>query len=314
MKKIIAQLFAISCFVSCGNKVDSNKSSSATPILNEYNSLGNYLFYENFDSLPLDKSIRYNSRGTVTENGKYYINKEHVDLEANNMGALATVLQSNFGKKANRAEIEVDIDKHVDKNNISNLSFDFFVPKTYELDLVNEGREVMIFQIHSQPEDGENWDDYRENIQFNRPSVAVYFGIKDNVHYLTLRYGLNGKPNLDFDNYKWFLAGIKEVQLGTWNTIKLSTKFSITNTGYIQAWLNNESFSAFNGKDNKIYGANMHNNALPYLKMGLYRYWADSHSHEVYYDNLRITSTIEELLSEEEKKYLNKYPHVNSHL
>ncbi|MFD2822499.1 hypothetical protein ACFS5M_02385 [Lacinutrix iliipiscaria] len=64
------------------------------------------------------------------------------------------------------------------------------------------------------------------------------------------------------------------------------------NSSYVARELNNKTFAPSNGKHNKVYGANMHNKSLPYLKMGLYRYWSDSNKHDVFYDNLLISNRL----------------------
>ena len=72
-------------------------------------------------------------------------------------------------------------------------------------------------------------------------------------------------------------------------------KWSFQNDGYIASWINNKPFTRFNGYHNKVYGANMHNKSPAYFKFGQYRYWDDSHTHEVYFDELRVGNSLNEV-------------------
>lgn len=265
----------------------------------------NYI-YERFDSLPLNKAIKINKKGATTKNGRYYIDSIYAKLK-NSKGALASVLDPVKTRTVQRAEIAMDIDEFYYKDN-AYIAFDFLVPETYIVDENNHGRETMIFQIHSKPNEDETWEYYRNNMPFNRPSIAIYLGKNESDYYLTIRYGLNGDEDKIYKDYKWFLAGYKNIETDKWYTIKLNYKLSETNTGFIRSWVNGESFTPFNGKHNMVYGTNMHNKAIPYLKLGLYRPWPDSHTHTVIYDNLVFTNKIENLLNKEE---LDTYININ---
>ncbi|WP_417237351.1 hypothetical protein, partial [Bizionia paragorgiae] len=67
------------------------------------------------------------------------------------------------------------------------------------------------------------------------------------------------------------------------------------NTGYIAAWLNEKPYTPFNGVDNKVYGANMHNKRQSYLKIGYYRYWDNSYPTEIFFDYVKVARTFKQL-------------------
>ncbi len=312
LNQIIGFVIMVILIASC-NKENPKESQKKTPNKIKYSSgINPNLVFENFDTFPLNKKIKIEKKGATTKSGEYYLDTVYSKLH-NSKGSLASVLNSVDERRVQRAEIALDIDNFI-KNDFSSIAFDFLVPKTFMVDDDNNRRETMIFQIHSEPEKNQTWDFYRKHMPFNRPSIAIYLGKKGEIYYLSLRYGLNGDDGLEYENYRWFLAGFKEIKPEEWYTIKLGFKLSLNNTGFIQAWINGETFTPSNGMHNRVYGANMHNNALPYFKMGLYRAWADTHKHKVFYDNLVFGNKMEELLNTQELKMIGNYPFVPFHL
>ena len=301
MKKnfYIPLLFTCLAF-SCANTKEESKQDVYSSGINKN------LVFESFDNFPLNENIKIDKKGATTKNGFYYIDSIYAKLN-NSKGSLASVLEPVKERRVQRAEIAMDIDEFYYYNNAF-IAFDFLVPDSYKVDEDNLGRETMVFQIHSKPTADQDWDYYRKFMPFNRPSIAIYLGKNEHTYYLSLRYGLNGDNDKEYKSYKWFLAGYKEIEAKTWYTIKLNFELSDNNTGFIQAWINGDDFTPFNGKHNKVYGANMHNDALPYLKLGLYRPWPDSHKHEVYFDNLIFGKKIEHILNKNE---LQTYIEVN---
>lgn len=176
------------------------------------------------------------------------------------------------------------------------LSFSFQIPKSFIFDKTNFGREVMICQWNSKPAPEKDWSHYREFNEFNRPSVAVYISTNDNKNYfIILRYGNNGKKQFKHKGNIWSTIAVKKINTGEWYDMTFEIKWSINNDGYIAAWINNEPFTQFNGLHNQVYGANMHNASPNYFKFGQYRYFDDSHKHQIFFDELRIADNFKEV-------------------
>jgi len=296
---IIGKLIILLLTISCNSK--NNPSITVNEIY--VSGIDDKFIFEKFDSLPLNKAIKPHIKGSTAT---YYKDTIFSQLKDDD-GAIASVMGPMDKRMVQRAEFSLQLDKYYYKKN-AYLAFDFLVPSTFDVDENNLGRETMIFQIHSKPNKGETWQYYKDQMPYNRPSIAIYLGKNKSNYYLSLRYGLNGDTDKAYKDYKWFLAGYKNIEPNEWHTIKLNYKLSDTNTGFIQSWINGKSFTPFNGKHNKIYGAKMHNEAPPYLKFGLYRAWPDTHTHEVDYDNLVIANKLENLLNEDE---LEKHINVN---
>lgn len=195
---------------------------------------------------------------------------------------------------AKRSEFSVKLYDSI--NDIKFLSFSFKIPNSLKYDDINLGRETMICQWHSKPAPGKDWKHYKKYIKYNRPNVALYLTTNNNQdYYLVLRYGNNGKPQFEYKDYRWSTIATKKIEKDKWYDMVFEIKWSFTNSGYIAAWLNNEPFTPFNGLHNKAYGPNMHNKSPAYFKFGQYRYWDDSNEHEIYFDELRIGDSFEEV-------------------
>nr|WP_262901871.1 polysaccharide lyase [Psychroflexus lacisalsi] len=181
-------------------------------------------------------------------------------------------------------------------NYIKFLSFSFKVPNNLKFDEENLGRETMICQWHSKPAPGKGWRAYKKYMKYNRPSVALYLTTNNNQdYYLLLRYGNNGKSQFEKKDYKWSTITVQKIEIDKWHDMMFEIKWSFTNAGYIAVWMNNEPFTPFNGMDNRAYGPNMHNESPAYFKFGQYRYWDDSNDQEVYFDELRVGNSFEEV-------------------
>jgi hypothetical protein len=195
---------------------------------------------------------------------------------------------------AKRSEFSVKLYDSI--NYTKFLSFSFKVPNSLKFDAVNLGRETMICQWHSKPAPGKDWNHYKKYLKYNRPSVALYLTTNNNKdYYLVLRYGNNGKPQFEQKDYKWSTISVKKIEKDKWYDMVFEINWSFTNSGYIAVWMNNEPFTPFNGMHNKVYGPNMHNESPAYFKFGQYRYWDDSNEQEVYFDELRIGNSFEEV-------------------
>lgn len=126
--------------------------------------------------------------------------------------------------------------------------------------------------------------------------VLPYITTIDNENFkLILRYGNNGKPDFGHKNEKWSVVATRNIPKGEWIDILYEIKWSFSNDGYVASWVNNEPFTCFNGLHNKIFGANMHNDSPAYFKFGQYRYYDEKNTHKIFFDELRIGDTFEEV-------------------
>ena len=198
-------------------------------------------------------------------------------------------------KKPKRAEYGFNLCDSIGDSRF--LSISFKIPKDkFAFSKENLGREVMIFQYHSKPEEDQDWNYYRKNLKFNRPSVALYLITHDNKNYYAfLRYGNNGKDKFEFKGWKWSTVGMRKVEVDKWQDLTVQTYWSDNNTGFVAAWLNNKPLTPFNGLHNRAYGPNMHNRAPNYFKFGQYRYFDEKNKMQLYFDELRIGNTYKEV-------------------
>lgn len=249
-------------------------------------------FTEDFNSFPVSEKVKNYNHSNQTIRGRYTISRHDGQV---GFGSILDPTE-NF-QVPHRAEFTSQLDEFYNENDEIWIGFDFLVPSTYDLDLENDGNSVVIFQIHSKPTQDSSWPEYNKNLPFNRPSIALQLIKKGEEYELLLRYGLNGKPNTEFAHRKWVKAFRKKISPDKWHKIVFNFKLSLHDEdGYIATWVDSDDYKKEDFEAHKVYGANMHNEAKPYMKMGLYRYWTDSNTHEVFYDNLTITGSREEFL------------------
>ncbi len=238
---------------------------------------------EDFESFPLTDKLAFHNNSNTTAAGYYKL------VEANAGMALRAELQPTVNLKApHRSEMTMYLDPYYQDDKMA-IAIDFMVPNNWQLDSdnVDNQRRVMILQIHSKPEEGQTWEYYQKNLPFNRPAIALYITTRADGIYAELYYGLNGKPGTEFADRKWARVASIPLELDKWNTFNLKYKLAFDDSGFLEASLNDIPMitGSVNGR---AYGANMHNKAKPYLKFGQYRYWADSNTHQVLFDNLKV--------------------------
>ncbi|MGJ5642993.1 heparin lyase I family protein [Formosa sp. S-31] len=249
-------------------------------------------FTDDFNTLPSrEKGYRnfeitdYNCFLMDTISGKGRMNDGYLITEMNRTGVSG---------KPKRTEFGVDLIKGLNK--VQFLGISIKIPNSFKFDQSNLGRQIMICQFHSKPAPGSTWNHYVKYNPFNRPSIALFIVTNDNEnYYLVLKYGNNGKSEFEYKDEIWSTIAVKKIELNNWIDIVIEAKWSRSNSGYIASWLNNEPFTPFNGVHNKVYGANMHNESPVYFKFGQYRYFDDSHIHQIYFDELRIGDSFDQV-------------------
>lgn len=199
-----------------------------------------------------------------------------------------TVFPEDVSAKKNRAEINIVYGHNPETENWQDAwySWSILVPEDYYDDYKNRRFQIM-GQFHVVPdfENGEGWEDYPEV----PPMISFRYGYDEGGTGLGLFYGIN-------TNSKEVLMITKRyIQKGKWYDITMHIGWSMSEEGFVEAWLNNEPLTPWNGKDYRFYGANMYNAVPPMLKLGLYRDWGFETINSVYYDELRIGHSREEV-------------------
>lgn len=158
---------------------------------------------------------------------------------------------------------------------------DFYFNHSVEHDGFN-----IVGQWFHRPEAGQSWEEWENNHGGKKgsPSVSVrYEELADGTKGL----GILTRPNVDTPST---LIGEKEIRLGEWNDIIFEVKWSMENDGYIKAWLNGSPFTF-----EKYYAKNMYTSTPKNLKLGLYRGPNVLSENNIYYDEIRIGGSYEEV-------------------
>lgn len=250
-----------------------------------------FTFCEDFQSGDFKEGYRNKE---ITQNNGYRIDTTSNDGRFSDNYLITYTRKTGSYGSPKRSEYGFSLSDKIGQNKY--FAFSFRIPKSLKFDKANLGREIMICQWHSKPGPGKDWEHYKKFNPFNRPSIALYVTTNDNDNfYLVLRYGNNGKNDFKHKGEVWSTIAVREMQKGKWYDMAFEIKWSFTNSGYIASWVNNEPFTPFNGLHNYIYGANMHNKSPAYFKFGQYRYWDDSNTHEVHFDELRVGNSLKKV-------------------
>lgn len=233
-------------------------------------------------------------RKEITKNNGYRIDTTSKKGRFND--SYLITYQKPTGKYGTPKRSEYGLALKAKANQTKFFALSFQIPKSLKFDQVNLGREIMIWQWHSKPKPGKGWAHYKKCNPFNTPSIAYYITTNDNKNfYLILRYGNNGKKDLAHKDDTWSTIAVKKIEIQKWHDLVIEIKWSFTNSGYVASYVDNEPLTPFNGLHNYIYGANMHNESPPYYKFGQYKYWDDSNIHEIYFDEVRVGDSFEEV-------------------
>ncbi len=108
-----------------------------------------------------------------------------------------------------------------------------------------------------------------------------------------LQLKMNNNPNSNSQN---FLVGdAQPIQKGQWYDMVFHVFWSDDDKAYVEAWLNGNYFTPFNGSDHKFYNPNVFSKEGNYFKFGQYRGKDNTqHTNIVYFDEVKIgTSYVE---------------------
>jgi len=279
------------------------------------------LFFDDFDKLPKHISPkRHKGRENLTRYSYHSVvekenwgpknNSVEIIKEGENSYLKLRLSPGQLHKKIKGYRAELTLHNGNPELEEEWYEWRFMIPKDYELDEENIGREVSIIQYH-----------YVESKEGGRilkgPTINFTYLEQYGKNILLLRYGINALDNTAYEGFRWNIVALDDkIIKGKWYTIRANIKWSLTNQGYIAVWLNGKPFTPFNGVNNKVYGANLHNKIENTFKFGYYRYWDNSKPTDIYFDYIVKTRSFEELTGktfssqllyskQEEYEYLN---------
>lgn len=180
------------------------------------------------------------------------------------------------------------------------FEYSFLIPDSYSDVLINASdgspNWQLIGQWHQQPVfcKGDDWDNFKGNGE--SPPIGLYYNYlsSSDPEYSTIMNDESKTSTYGFDKtwdnvsvislvYGEQSIAIKKIEKGTWYTVKFHIGWSCKKDGFIESWINDESFT--NGK---IEGPNMLNKASHYFKFGLYRNPSITSTNSIYYDDVKV--------------------------
>lgn len=169
-------------------------------------------------------------------------------------------------------------------------SWSFLVPVDYYDDYDNPRFQIM-GQFHAVPdfERGEDWGNFHSTGGSTPPMISIRYGYDEKGSGFGLFYGLKTGGR-----HERMIAKRRLVK-GKWYDVMMHIAWSRTDEGYVEAWINGEPITPWNGRDHKYYGANMYNDVPPILKLGLYRGPGFTKVNSVYYDEVHIGHSREDV-------------------
>jgi hypothetical protein len=163
-------------------------------------------------------------------------------------------------------------------------AWSFLVPSDFEDTEWKPKIWQCLGQWHDQPDTdkGETW----KTFPGHSPSIAVYYLSK------------NGEPSIEV----WYgptepqrIVARAPIRKGEWMDMTFHIGWSQDERGFMEAWLNNAPITPQNGDGHKVTGANMWNSQPHFLKIGLYRTDRITTTNSVYFDEVRIGNTRDEV-------------------
>lgn len=182
----------------------------------------------------------------------------------------------NNGGQSARSEIQVSDSAPVDQE----LYYSWYL--RIGADTVEDPDWQVVGQFHDQPDvnQGETWSTYPAH------SPPLSYKYKDRQLIVAV-----------YDWGKGQVMDIASVALakGEWHQIVTKVKWSEGNEGTVECWLDGKAVTAPNGQS-RYQGRNCFNSAGNYLKIGLYRSKDILTAATVYFDEIKIGSSPEEVL------------------
>lgn len=134
---------------------------------------------------------------------------------------------------------------------------------------------------------GENWEPTPILHGSSPPLALIYVNG-------TLELKMNENPNSN--NTTFIVGNAQPINKGQWYDAIFHIYWSDDNTAYIEAWLNGNHITPYNGTDNKFYKRNLYNRAGNYFKFGQYRGKdKTTNTNIIYFDEVKIGSSYTEV-------------------
>ena len=161
-------------------------------------------------------------------------------------------------------------------------AWSILIPEDYQYDRVGHDWQIM-GQWHDQSEPGESPSGYS-------PPISVHYRSTGGQSSFVFTYGLRqtGGPITEVE------APIKR---GKWINLMFHIGFSQGKDGFLEVWKDGVPVKTDQGIA-RITGPNMFNAEPNYLRIGLYRGVGQKQTNTLYYDEIKIATTREALLSE----------------
>lgn len=257
--RIIILSISLFLIISC-NKTNGNLQKTNDVDLEYSTNMGSKvepIFFLNFD----DSIIRneYIKKDTSLASSVFFLN---VPLNQNIDNNVLVSAVQNSGNNIT-AKAKLSIENPLFFKNKKWFSFKFLIPEYFKVETINQGKELIIFQI-------------KKN-RTNENAIMVQFTHIDTLVYLSIRYGKERR-----------LICVREIKKGVWNKLILNVNFEQNKYGYIESWLNGESFTPETGFTNKYYGKIYNAEDDLTLLIGQQRNWADKNPSIIYFDDLSI--------------------------
>ena len=134
---------------------------------------------------------------------------------------------------------------------------------------------------------GENWEP-TPLLHGSAPPIAIV--------YVNGKIELKMNENTNSNSNTFLVGNTQAINKGQWYDAIFHIYWSDTNKGYIEAWLNGNYITAYNGKDHKFYRGNLYNRAGNYFKFGQYRgKEKTNNTNIIYFDEVKIGSSYNEV-------------------
>lgn len=212
--------------------------------------------------------------------------------------ALKLSIAEGQGKTNSGVRSEVTYDNNDQEGSDTWYAWSFMMPESFK-----ESPSYMfqlVGQWHDQPNTtrGETWDDFPSNI----PSIGLYYGttkvseIPQKYHSQLMQFAhLLQKPTFTgiavhagTEDQK--IVAMIPVEKGVWNDLMLHIKWSRNEDGYIEVFHNNIPVGPLK------HVKTMWNDFPHYLKLGLYRDPRIEHANHIFYDEVRVGSTRQQVV------------------
>ncbi len=150
-----------------------------------------------------------------------------------------------------------------------------------ETNYVDSGSWQIMGQWHDQPDYqmGETW----ELFPANSPPVSIQY--TNGILFMDVLY--QDEDGLRFPS--------RPISKGVWHDLVVHFKWSVWKSGFAEAWLDGAPLVHTNTADQRIEAPTCYNTAGNYLKIGIYRSPGATATNTIYFDEVRIGESYEEV-------------------